>query len=151
MRDSGPLRKYGALGTILGLTLNSSRFQIVRAVYEGLTFQMKEALRLLAEVINVKINGIRVVGGGSRNDLWNQMRADVTGLPVIVPVQREAATLGAALTSFVGIEYYSSVEEARKSFFAEEKIFEPNATANATYNEVFKEFMKALKSLKQFY
>jgi len=151
VKDSGPLRKYGALGTVLGLTLNSSRFQIIRAVYEGLTFQMKEALRLLTEAIDVKIDRIRVVGGGSRNELWNQMRADVTGLPVIVPVQREAATIGAALISFVGIDYYSSMREARKRFFTEEKIFEPNAAANTLYNEVFKKFMESLESLKQFY
>ncbi|MCD6469181.1 hypothetical protein J7L29_00070, partial [Candidatus Bathyarchaeota archaeon] len=132
-------------------TLNSSRFQIIRAVYEGLTFQMKEALRLLTEAIDVKIDRIRVVGGGSRNELWNQMRADVTGLPVIVPVQREAATIGAALISFVGIDYYSSMREARKRFFTEEKIFEPNAAANTLYNEVFKKFMESLESLKQFY
>ncbi len=151
MKNIGPLRKYGALGTIIGLTLNSSRFQIIRAAYEGLTFQMREALRLLTETTNVKIDRIRVVGGGSKNDLWNQMRADIAGIPIMVPTQREAATLGAALTSFVGVGYYDSIKEARENFFAEEKIFEPNATTNAIYDEIFKKFMKSLRCLKGFY
>ncbi|MEM3716526.1 MAG: FGGY family carbohydrate kinase, partial [Candidatus Bathyarchaeia archaeon] len=122
VRESGPLRKYGVMGSILGLALHSSRSQIIRAVFEGLTFQMREALKNLVESLNIRVNCIRVVGGGSRNDLWNQMRADAVKLPVIVPAQREAATLGAALISFVGAGYYESIDEARRSFFTEEKI-----------------------------
>lgn len=150
VKDSGPLRKYGSLGAIFGLTLNSSRFQIIRAVYEGLTFQTREALRLLTESLSIKIDRLRVVGGGSRNDLWNQMRADIIGLPIIVPEQRETASLGAALISLVGIDYYDSVKEARKNFFTKEKIFEPNIAANIIYNEVFKKFMNFLKCIKEF-
>ncbi|MEM2702687.1 MAG: FGGY family carbohydrate kinase, partial [Candidatus Bathyarchaeia archaeon] len=149
--ESGPLKKYGVLGTILGLTLYSSRSQIIRAVFEGLTFQMSEALRILAESIDIKVNHIRVVGGGSRNEVWNQMRSDATGLPVTVPAQREAATIGAALMSFVGTDYYSSIEEARKSFFSEEKMFNPNAEKNKIYNRIFEEYSRALESLKRFY
>jgi len=150
--ESGPLRKYNTPGTILGLTLHSSRSQIIRAVFEGLTFQMREALRLLMESVGIeKVDCIRVVGGGSRNDVWNQMRADAIALPVITLAQSEAATVGAALIAFVGTNYYSSINEARKRFFSEEKVFSPDLDKNRIYNEVFKKYLRSLEALKQFY
>lgn len=151
VRESGPLKKYGAMGSILGLTLHSTRSQIIRAVFEGLTFQMKEALKNLVESLNVEVDCIRVVGGGSRNDLWNQMRADAVRLPVIVPAQREAATLGAALISFVGIGHYGSIDEARKSFFTEEKIFHPNPANSEVLDKIFERYLRALEDLKHLY
>ena len=59
-------------------------------------------------------SGIRVAGGGSKNPLWNHIRADVTGLPIMVTVQKEATALGAALTVFVGVGRYASLVEAGK-------------------------------------
>ncbi|MBS7625021.1 MAG: FGGY family carbohydrate kinase [Candidatus Bathyarchaeia archaeon] len=151
VRESGPLKKYSVMGSILGLTLHSSRSQIVRAVFEGLTFQMREALKNLIEALNIEVNCIRVVGGGSRNDMWNQMRADATRLPIIVPAQRETATLGAAIISFVGSGYYKSIDEARKRFFSEERIFYPNPDNSKILDKIFEKYQKVLDSLRHIY
>jgi L-fuculokinase len=56
-----------------------------------------------------------VVGGGAKNRLWNQIRADVTGLPVVVPAEVEATALGAAMVALVGAGVYGSVDEARRA------------------------------------
>jgi len=149
--ESGPLRKYGVPGIILGLNLNSTRAHILHAVFEGLTFQMREALKILAESMNIRVNELRVVGGGSKNDLWNQMRADATGMRIIVPAVREAATLGAALTSFVGIGYYRSIDEARKNLFMEERVFNSVEERKSAYDSIFKRYIDVLKSLKEIY
>ncbi|MEM3194470.1 MAG: FGGY-family carbohydrate kinase, partial [Candidatus Bathyarchaeia archaeon] len=146
--ESGPLRKYNVLGSIIGLNLGSTRAQIIRAAFEGLTFQMREALRILSEAMGVKADKIYVVGGGSRNDLWNQMRADATGLHVVVPRGREAAPIGAALISLVGLGYYRSIDEARKNFFGEEKIFTPVLENKSVYDSIFGKYLEVLERLK---
>ena len=92
----------------------------------------------------------RVVGGGARNPLWNQIRADVTGLPVITTEQKEYTALGAAIAAFIGIGRYKSLEEARKYILSEEKVFEPSGE-QAVYNVLFKRYMDALRSLKDYY
>ncbi|MBS7654000.1 hypothetical protein KEJ43_02875 [Candidatus Bathyarchaeota archaeon] len=148
VKESGPFRKYGTLGTILGLTLHSSRAQILRAAFEGLTFQLKEALRVMVEILNIDAKAIRVVGGGSKNLTWNQMRADSLGLPVIVPTQRESATLGAALMAFVGTDYFRSIDEAWRSFSLEEETFRPAPEKMAIYNEFFRRYLETLETLK---
>ena len=150
VRDSGPTRKFGVLGTVLGLTLQTSRGHIYRAALEGLSFQLREALRILTDATDFSIRGIRVVGGGSKNNLWNQIRADFTNLPIVVTAQKEATALGAALKAFVGIGRYSSPEEAQKNICLEERRFKPSVNQDL-YKSIFKRYMEALKNLKYFY
>ncbi|MBO3803399.1 MAG: L-fuculokinase, partial [Candidatus Brockarchaeota archaeon] len=139
--DSGPTRKHGTRGTILGLTLQASRAHVYRAALEGLSFQLRHALRILEESVGFDARGIRVVGGGSRNELWNQIRSDVTGLPVTVTEQREATVLGAALTAFVGIGRYGSIGEAARAVKFRHKLFRPGRD-RATYEKLFRKFVE---------
>jgi len=149
-RESGPTRKFGTLGTVLGLSLQTGRAHLYRAALEGLSFQMRGALRVLRRATGVPVSGIRVVGGGSRNDLWNQIRADVTGLPVTVTVQKEATALGAAMVAFVGVGRYSSLDEARKAVRLGERSFQPGPDREA-YEGLYERYAKVPALLKGFY
>jgi len=150
VKETGPAKRYGTLGTILGLTLRTTRGQLLRSALEGLSFQLRHALEILKREVSTELRGIRVVGGGARNLLWNQIRADVTGLPVITTEQKEYTALGAAIAAFIGIGHYRSLEEAREYVFSEEKVFEPSSKQTA-YKMLFKRYIDALKSLKDYY
>ena len=149
VRETGPAKKYGILGTILGLKLRTSRGQLLRSALEGLSYQLRHALEVLRLEVSVKIRGIRIVGGGAKNPLWNQIRADVTGLPIITTEQKEYTALGAALASLIGMGYYKSLDEARKHIVSDEKRFEPSN--KGIYEEHFKRYIKALDALKTYY
>jgi len=150
VKESGPTRKYGTMGTILGLTLRTSRGQILRSALEGLSFQLRHALQILTAATGFDAVGIRVVGGGSKNLLWNQIRADVTGLPVIVTEEKEYTTVGAALAAFTGLGRYKSLDDARKSIFSQRRVFEPSSN-QSLYETIFERYMVALESLKTLY
>ena len=150
VKETGPAKRYGTLGTILGLTLRTSRGQLLRSALEGLSLQLRHALEILKAEIPIEIRGIRVVGGGAKNPLWNQIRANVTGLPVITTEQKEYTALGAALAAFIGMGFYKSLEDARKYIFSEEKKFEPNGDEDA-YKALFRRYMDALDALKDYY
>jgi len=148
--DSGPMRRFRTRGTVLGLGLQTSRAHVYRAALEGLSFQLRLALGTLREATGFKARGIRVVGGGSRNDLWNQIRADVTGLPVSVTAQKEATVLGAALTALVGIGRYGSMGEAERSVIFDERQFGPSKN-RAPYERLFRKFEGIPRALESFY
>jgi len=150
VRESGPTRKYGTMGTLLGLTLRTSRGQVVRSTLEGLSFQLKHALQVFTEATGIDVKGIRVVGGGARNLLWNQIRADVAGLPVTITEQQEYTASGAALVAWIGIGRYKSLRDARESVFPREKVFEPSANC-ALYQNAFGRYMNSLESLRGYY
>ena len=98
---------------IQDVATNKNRFQIYRSALEYLALKLKDGLDILHEVSNSKADSIICVGGGSRNQLWNQIRADVLGIPIDVVDMPETTVLGAAMFAFAGVGYFNSAEEAQ--------------------------------------
>ena len=96
------------------------------------------------------ISGLRVVGGGSRNALWNQIRADVTGLPITVNACSEATILGASMVGFVSLGYFHALEDVRRAFHFEERTFEPGQ-ARQEYEALYQRYATLPRLLKSFY
>ena len=148
--DTGPQKKFGIKGTILGLELDIGRGHIYRAALEGLCFQLRQALDILSKATGRKASGIRVVGGGSKNELWNRIRADVTGLPVTVMEQHEATVIGAAAFAFVGAGVFDSLDEVLSNFELGERTVEPSREREV-YDELYGRYMEALSGLSPLY
>jgi L-fuculokinase len=147
---TGPTKRYGTLGTLLGLTIATQRGQVYRAALEGLACQLQLAIEMLRAATGFQPKGIRVVGGGSKNDLWNQIRADVTGLPVTTIEQKEATVLGAAICAFVGTGVYPSVESAQQAMKLDEVVFSPSNQSDA-YQSIYAAYKSLLPDLKRHY
>jgi L-fuculokinase len=112
-------------GTISGLTIKTERAEIYRACLEYLSRRLKDSLSTLEETANFKANSIICVGGGSKNRLWNQIKADTLGIPVKTINQKETTVLGAALYAFMGAGVYKSAEEARQNIDYKTESFIP--------------------------
>jgi len=147
---TGPTKRYGTLGTVLGLTISTRRGQVYRAALEGLACQLRLAIEMLRAATGFAPRGIRVVGGGSKNDLWNQIRADVAGLPVTTIEQKEATVLGAAICAFVGAGVYPSVRAAQRAMKLKETRFRPSKQ-RAAYERVYAAYKALLPKLKPHY
>ena len=128
-------------GVISGLTINTSRAQIYRALIESLAFRLREGLASLQTSGNFKAEQLICVGGGSKNKLWNQIRADVCNLPILVIDQKETTVLGAALFIFAGSGLFNSVEEARKNILYKREFVNPSQNSQK-YNELYLEYKR---------
>jgi L-fuculokinase len=112
-------------GQILGLTMESTRDEIFRAVLEALSERLAEGKKALENAGGFKADSILCVGGGSKNRLWNRLRANYTGVPVKIISQKETTVLGASLFVQAACGNYSSPEEARSAVRYETEIIEP--------------------------
>jgi L-fuculokinase len=112
-------------GQILGLTMESTRDEIYRAMLEALSGRLAEGKEALENAGGFKAESILCVGGGSRNSLWNQLRADYTGLPVKVIDQKETTVLGASLFVQAACGNAASPEEARAEIDYKTEIINP--------------------------
>ena len=148
--DAGPTKKHHTRGTVVGLGLASTRAHVYRAALEGLAFQLRDALRILTAATGFEPAGIRVVGGGSRNELWNQIRADACGIPVSVTGHKEATVLGAAIAAWVGAGRFESLQQGQRSLATETIVIEPSEDADA-YGELFERYVLLAPALKDFY
>ena len=139
---------YGSEGGMIkGLTINTSRGQIYRAFLEGLAYRLREGLEALEIAGNFKAESIICVGGGSKNRLWNQLRADVCKVPIQLIDQKETTVLGASMFVFKGARIYSSLAEARKQIDYNPQLVNPSINSEV-YEGYYQNYLK-LRSGKE--
>ncbi len=148
--ESGPSAKYGTPGSIVGLGVNTTRGQVHRAALEGLSMQLKQALDVFSQTIGWDAKGVCIVGGGSRNALWNQIRADVTQLPIIVTEHKEATVLGAAMFALVGAGEFDSIQEAQETIDVRKTVVEPGSDVGA-YADMYCRYVKLAENVGKAY
>jgi xylulokinase len=90
-----PRWNAGARGACYGLTASHGRAEMARSVLEGCAFAMRDVVDRLVE-IGGPVSAIRLSGGGALSEVWAQIRADVSGLPVEILTNPDSAPLGAA-------------------------------------------------------
>ena len=83
-------------GAILGLRLSTTRSEIIRALLEGVAFEMRLNLQIL-ESSGCQVHQLRAIGGGAKSQIWTQLKADVLAKPIAVLDITEAGCLGAAM------------------------------------------------------
>ena len=83
-------------GTILGLDLSVTRIEILRALLEGVAFEIKLNLDILKQS-GYEVRELRIIGGGSKSMKHVQLKSDVTGMPITVLDVTEAGCMGVAM------------------------------------------------------
>jgi len=108
-----------------GLTLETTRDEIYRAMLEALCIRLSEGIKILENAGGFKTDSILCVGGGSKNRLWNRLRADITRVPLKTIDQKETTVLGASCFVQSACGNASSPEEARSFIEYKTELFEP--------------------------
>ncbi len=137
LRGMGPDASRNALGTILGIQTMTTRGQIVRAALEGLCFQLRRQIAAIGDAVGQTPNRLRVVGGGQKNPLWLQLKADVTGLPVEITTNPEVTLMGVAILAGIGAGIYSDIQDAVGRVNFETEPYTPDTSAHESYRERF--------------
>ncbi len=133
-------------GMITGLTLNTSRSQLYRAFLESLAYRLRDGLHALEKAGNFKAEKIIIAGGGSKNRLWNQLRADVCNIPVELIDHKETTVLGAAMFVFFGAGIFKSPMAARQKVSYNPQVVSPSGN-NMIYNQLYKNYIKLKKTM----
>jgi len=143
-----PWHDPNALGAVMGLRLTTTRQEIVRAILEGIIYEVKLNQALLAEAgIDIKV--FKAIGGAAKSDLWMQINADILDRPVAVLETTEAASLGTALLGAKAAGLIDSVEQASARFARVGRTFEPDPTRAREYAERFAVYRDVYPATRQ--
>jgi len=135
-----------AKGAFIGMSLGTTKAEIARSVMEGISYEMKDILEAQKKA-GIKIDSIRLTGGGSKAPLWAQMQADIYQKPIYTLQTSETGTLGAALYAGVGAGVYKSFEEATDIAVHIAGEYTPNTKLADAYYDGYKRFVNAYEAL----
>jgi xylulokinase len=150
MGERTPHLDASARGGWIGLTARHTRADLIRAVLEGVAYSQRDCLDII-EQLGVKVDSVRLSGGGARSQLWRQMFADVFGKRVAMLETEEGSAYGAALLALVGTGRYASVLEVCRSTIRETASLDPRPDDSAVYAEghkIYRALYPALKVIK---
>jgi xylulokinase len=137
-----------ARGVFYGLTLAHSRAHMTRALLEGSAFGLRDILEAMTAA-GLDVRRLTIVGGGAKGPLWRQIKADVTGLPVRVPMSVETTATGAAILAAVGAGLHGSVADAVDAFVAfRPEEHEPDPERREVYDEAYRRYRDVYFALK---
>lgn len=144
--ERAPIWDSGARGAFIGLLREHDFGCGARAVMEGVAFSVRHVLET-AGVHRSPIIPLRVAGRSARLPLWNQIRADVTGLCVEIVKQGTSVTLGAAMLAATGIGQFNNLLEANVLVQIETTV-EPQASLRSIYDDAYGVFRHAYPALR---
>ncbi len=135
MGERSPRWNDRAKGSFIGLTLGHTRGDMLRAVMEGVGYNLDiilDAFRNSGE----QIDELVLVGGGARNACWRTILSDIFDLPLLIPSALEEATsMGAAITAGVGVGLFDDFS-ASDRFVRIQARQEPNSSSQAIYRDM---------------
>ncbi len=136
-------------GAMVGLTLSTTRGQIVKAIIDSVTYEIKLSIDAM-EAAGIAINELRAMGGGAKSSKWLQTKADILGRPVKAMDVSEAPCLGCALLAGVATGVYATPAEAVARAVRVNRTYEPDMVLHSQYAEkaaLYAEVYPALKGL----
>lgn len=149
--ERAPIWDSNARGVFIGITKKHGYKEFVRSILEGVAFSIRHVLETAEVVGKLKVQEIRVSGGGAKSEVWNQIKADITGKIVRVPKVLNNACLGAALIAGVGVGCYPSYAIAAKSAVQISKEFKPQIKNQQRYQDLYKIYRQLYPSLKELF
>jgi xylulokinase len=149
--ERAPIGDCNVRSSFLNLSAGHTRENMLRAVYEGVAYNIRWIVEIVDRQFKFPLPRLRVVGGGARSAPWMQILADVTQRKVeAVRNPQEAGAIGAALVAAIGLGIYPSFETL-KNVVKVEMILEPQEENREIYNSLFHSYQDAYGSLKGFY
>ena len=137
-------------GGYFGISLNHTSSHFVRAVMEGVALAMGKDVSIFRER-GLNVEKILSVGGGTRNELWNQIKADVTRSPLELSDEPEAGLKGAALLASAGVGLIDDPTKTAIERRAATRTVQPNPETFEAYKTAQDEFIRVYEHMLGFW
>lgn len=137
-----------ARGAFIGLTIRHTHADLLRAVLEGVTFNLRVILEAF-QGQGARIETLRVIGGGARGAVWNGIMADIFGVPVArLTLLEEATSMGAAVAGGIGVGIWRDFEQVDRMVEVATTT-RPDPARHAAYNRLYGAFNAAYEALER--
>ena len=147
MGERSPINDTDARGTLIGLSMNTTRADITQAVLEGVAFAIRDSFEV-ARSIGVTIPRSNLCGGGAKSALWGTILANVLGIPLDILVTEQGPGYGGALLAMVCCGRFATVREATDALVHVSRTIQPDPALTARYEERYRKFKQIYPTCK---
>lgn len=150
MGERSPHNDPMARGAFVGMSMDTTRADMVQAVFEGVAFGLRDSLEVARE-LGISLRSTRICGGGAKSPLWCKMIANILNLSVERIAVEEGPALGAAMLAAVGCGVYKDVIEAAESIVRVVEVIGPEQDLVKKYQKRYETFRQMYPALKNIY
>ena len=150
MGERSPHNDPMARGAFVGMSMDTTRADMVQSIFEGVAFGLRDSLEVARE-LGIPLTTTRICGGGAKSPLWCKIIANILNLKVERIAVEEGPALGAAMLAAVGCGVFSSVEEAAQAIVQVVDVIEPEPELVEKYQDRYQTFRQLYPALKEIY
>ncbi len=147
MGERSPINDTNARGTFIGMTMDTTRADLVQAVLEGVAFAIRDSFEV-ARSLCIAIPRARICGGGSKSPLWRTIFANVLGIPLEQVKTEQGPGYGGAMLAMVGCGRFSSVQEAAGALVSVASVTQPDPALTRKYAQRYAQFSRIYPACK---
>ena len=147
MGERSPINDTNARGTFIGLTMDTTRADMLQAVLEGVAFAIRDSFEV-ARSLGVDIPRSNICGGGSKSPLWKKIMSNVLGIPLDIVATEQGPGYGGAILAMVATGQYPTVQAACDALVSVSDAIEPDPTLTALYEERYQQFRQIYPACK---
>ena len=150
MGERSPINDTSARGTFIGMTMDTSRADMLQAVLEGVAFAIRDSFEV-ARSLGIAIPCSMICGGGSKSPLWRQMIADILGIPLDIPVTEQGPGYGGAMLAMVACGVFESVQQAADKLVRVKDTVQPDPERVALYEKRYQQFRQIYPACRELF
>ena len=150
MGERSPINDTNARGTFIGMTMDTSRADLVQAVLEGVAFAIRDSFEI-AKTLGISITESNICGGGSKSPLWKTIFANVLGIPLNILKTEQGPGYGGTMLAMVGCGQFPSVQAAADALVEVADVIQPDTELIARYEQRYQQFQKIYPACKELF
>ena len=150
MGERSPINDTNARGVFLGMSMDTTRSQMVQAVLEGVAFAIRDSFEV-AKSLGISIPTTKICGGGSKSALWKTIFANVLGIPLQIVKTEQGPGYGGAMLAMVGCGQYDSVQSCADALVEVADTVYPDEELVARYDEAYRKFRQIYPACKDLF
>ena len=147
MGERSPINDTDARGTFVGMTMATSRADMVQAVMEGVTFAIRDSFEV-AKSLGIDIKRSKLCGGGAKAPIWRKIMANVLNIDIDLPQTEEGPGYGGAMLAMVGCGEYANCKSCADALVKTTQTVKPDQEIAALYEKKYRKFQNIYPTLK---
>ena len=150
MGERSPINDTDARAAFIGMTMDTTRADLVLAVLEGVAFAIRDSFEV-AKSLGLEIPRSKLCGGGSKSALWRTIFSNVLGIPLDLVKTEQGPGYGGAMLAMVGCGRFASVRAAAAALVEVAETVEPDPALTEAYEAQYQKFRRIYPAMKDLF